>query len=94
MGFDGTNGPEIEDDRLHWFVVDTDFTVQTATEYLRKNEDSEGAHLRLIFLTRFEHRPLAEQYARDDCERAVEVTRARLLALKKICKVIRPWEWK
>jgi hypothetical protein len=84
----------IVDDRLHWFVVDTDFTVQTAQEFLDKNNGSEGAHMRLMFMTRFEHRLQAELYARDDCERAVETARARLLALKKLCKVTRPWEKK
>lgn len=86
--------PPPADERTHWYVVDTDFTVQTAEEYLEKNNGSEGSRMRLLFLTRFEHREQAEMYARDDCERAVEVARARLLALKKICKVLRPWEKK
>lgn len=84
----------IEDSKLHWFIVDTDFGVQTAQEFLAKNDHSEGARMRLIFLNRFEHRKQAELYARESCERAVETARIRLSILKKICKVTRPWEKK
>lgn len=86
--------PPPVDRTANWFVIDSDFTVQTCDEFLKKNEHQSGARMRLAFMTKFEHRDQAELYARDDCERAVQTARERLTALKKICKVIRPWEKK
>ena len=73
------------------FVIH-DFEVLTVSEF--RNRDSNASVFDLMVKTKYETREEAELNARISCEEAVEAARQNLLRLKKICKVIRPWERK
>lgn len=90
------------------FIVADGFTVMTVEEFdadpkhnTRKMSigsttytESVNPILHRLGKQEFKKREDAEVHARELCEAAVEEARARLLKLKNICKVQRPWEKK
>lgn len=84
--------PLPEDKTLHHWVVGDDFEVMTVEQFLSKVHPA--SRMRALVMKRYARRSVAEKAARLRCEAAVDEARARLLELKNILKVQRPWEQK
>lgn len=77
------------------FIVTDEYKVMTVDEFTTAHDlPGRSAHLYLLGAKQFKRRASAEAHARKMLELEVEQARAHLLELKKLLKVIRPWEKK
>jgi hypothetical protein len=84
------------------WVVDSDYTVIQVHNFHKKYATIQTKYgpipgmtvIMLMGKEQFNTRREAEEQARLMCEKAVELLRTELLALKKILNVDRPWEQK
>lgn len=95
--------PKKEKPNTNW-IVKGDFSVQRICDF---DADPENNTIRMKYgsipwnpimnrmgAKEFKKREDAELHARELCEAAVEAARLELAAIKKVCKVTRPWEKK